>query len=150
MPPALFSHGDAAGCVYDSWTGWFSQSDKAARDRCWEKPTSRINTRLFYKGAIPREIFNFFIHFGSQRGTEVALGMTLQTDEAMDLDLIRMHASLFTQSEVWPSPSGPVPLGRQGLEDQATCVPSRRRTLGLPQTLGGLRPWGESIFFFGE
>lgn len=96
MPPALFSHGDAAGCVRDSWTGWFSQSDKAARDRCPEKPTSRINTQLFYTGAIARGIFNFFIHLGSQSGTEVALVTTLQTNEAMNLNLFRMHGSLFT------------------------------------------------------
>ena len=96
MAPALFPYGDAAGCVHDRWTGWFSQHDKAARDRCPEKPTSRLNTRLFYMGAIPRGIFNFFIHFGSQRGTEVALSTTLQTDEAMNLNLIRVHGSLFT------------------------------------------------------
>ena len=96
MLPALFSNRDAAGCMHDSWTGWFSQSDKAARDRCPEKPTLRINTQLFYTGAIARGIFNLFIHLGSQRGTEVALGMTLQTNEVMNLNLFRMHGSLFT------------------------------------------------------
>lgn len=87
---------------------------------------------------IQRGIFNFFIRFGSLCDTEVALDTTLQTDEAMGLDLIRMHASLFTQSEAWPSPSGLVPLGRQSREDLATCVPSRRRPWGF------LRPSGDS------